>query len=96
MCQLADLERKLDLYKAIFYHNIPSYIDSNFITSDSLKIELMAGGLNWNQQKYVMERMQPNKFGDVRFFLSFIYLRTYNLANFCVMLQILIWFKEGN
>lgn len=62
---MADIERKMDLYKAMFYHNIPSYRDTNFITSESLKIEMIAGGLNWNQQDFVMEKMEPNKFGEV-------------------------------
>ncbi|XP_053377938.1 uncharacterized protein LOC123530293 [Mercenaria mercenaria] len=67
ICNLADIERKLDLYKAMFYTNTESDRDSNFITSESLKIELIAGGLNWKQQQYIMEKMEPNDFGDISF-----------------------------
>ncbi|ESP04567.1 hypothetical protein LOTGIDRAFT_237315 [Lottia gigantea] len=67
MCNLADIERKLDLYQSMFYHNIPCYRDSNFITSESLKIELIAGGLNWKQQKFIMEKMEPNDWGEISF-----------------------------
>ena len=65
ICNLADIERKLDLYKAMFYHNTRSDRTSNFITSDSLKIELIAGGLNWKQQQFVLEKMEPNDWGEV-------------------------------
>lgn len=65
ICNLADIERKLDLYKAMFYHNTRSDRTSNFITSDSLKIELIAGGLNWKQQEYILEKMEPNDWGEV-------------------------------
>lgn len=50
----------------MFYHNTSSDRDGNFITAESLKIELIAGGLNWKQQQHVMERLQPNVFGEVR------------------------------
>lgn len=65
ICNLADIERKLDLYKNMFYTNTPSDRNGNFITSESLKIELIAGGLNWKQQQYIMEKMEPNDFGEV-------------------------------
>ncbi|XP_052104237.1 zinc finger CCCH domain-containing protein 13-like [Mytilus californianus] len=67
ICNLLDIERKLDLYKAMFYTNVPTYRDSNYVTEESLKIELMAGGLNWSQQEYVMEKMEPNTFGEISF-----------------------------
>ncbi|WAR25226.1 hypothetical protein MAR_010930 [Mya arenaria] len=67
ICNLADIERKLELYKAMFYTNTESDRDANYITSESLKIELIAGGLNWKQQQYIMERMEPNQFGDISF-----------------------------
>ena len=70
ICNLADVERKLELYKAMFYQNIPSYRDTNFITSESLKIELIAGGLNWKQQDFIMEKMEPNVMGEVLTFLQ--------------------------
>jgi len=65
ICNLLDIERKLDLYKAMFYHNIPTYRDTNYVTEESLKIELMAGGLNWSQQQFAMEKMEPNSLGEV-------------------------------
>lgn len=65
MCNLADVERKLELYKSMFYHNIPSYRDTNYVTSDSLKIELIAGGLNWKQQEFVMKKLEPSRYGEV-------------------------------
>lgn len=65
ICNLLDIERKLDLYKAMFYQNIPTYRDTNYVTEESLKIELMAGGLNWSQQQFVMEKMEPNTLGEV-------------------------------
>jgi len=49
----------------MFYHNIPTYRDTNYVTEESLKIELMAGGLNWSQQQFVMEKMEPNSLGEV-------------------------------
>ncbi|XP_046353248.2 uncharacterized protein LOC124133067 [Haliotis rufescens] len=67
ICNLADIERKLDLYKAMFYHNVGSDRQTNFITSESLKIELIAGGLNWKQQEYIMEKMEPNSWGEISF-----------------------------
>ncbi|XP_078339440.1 uncharacterized protein LOC111107058 isoform X2 [Crassostrea virginica] len=67
ICNLGDVERKLELYKAMFYHNIPSYRDTNYVTSDSLKIELIAGGLNWKQQEFVMEKLEPSRYGEVSF-----------------------------
>nr|XP_034317865.1 zinc finger CCCH domain-containing protein 13 isoform X1 [Crassostrea gigas] len=67
ICNLGDVERKLELYKAMFYHNIPSYRDTNYVTSDSLKIELIAGGLNWKQQEFVMEKLEPSRYGEISF-----------------------------
>ncbi|XP_061187777.1 uncharacterized protein LOC133195840 [Saccostrea echinata] len=67
ICNLADVERKLELYKAMFYHNIPSYRDTNYVTSDSLKIELIAGGLNWKQQEFVMKKLEPSRYGEISF-----------------------------
>lgn len=73
ICNLGDVERKLELYKAMFYHNIPSYRDTNYVTSDSLKIELIAGGLNWKQQEFVMEKLEPSRYGEVNILLFCIY-----------------------
>jgi hypothetical protein len=44
---------------------LPTYRDTNYVTEESLKIELMAGGLNWSQQQFVMEKMEPNTLGEV-------------------------------
>ena len=49
----------------MFYHNTRSDKSTNFITTDSLKIELIAGGLNWKQQQYILEKMEPNNWGEV-------------------------------
>lgn len=61
-----DIHRKMKLYKEMFYCNVTGDRDPNHIRSDSLKIELMAGGLSWPQQEYVMELMKPNEYGEVR------------------------------
>ena len=55
----------MDLYRAMFYCNAESDRDANFIKAESLRIELIAGGLNWKQQDYIMERLQPNAFFEV-------------------------------
>lgn len=55
----------MDLYKAMFYCNIESDRDINFIKAESLKIELIAGGLNWKQQEHVMSRLKPNYWMEV-------------------------------
>lgn len=78
ICNLGDVERKLELYKAMFYHNIPSYRDTNYVTSDSLKIELIAGGLNWKQQEFVMEKLEPSRYGEVS--LNWLYICLNNWA----------------
>ena len=65
MCNLADIERKLALYMSMYYHNRRSDRDGNYIKADSLQIELIAGGLNWKQQKYIMEKMEVNEFREV-------------------------------
>ncbi|XP_046353245.1 uncharacterized protein LOC124133066 isoform X4 [Haliotis rufescens] len=67
ICDLLDIQRKMNLYKAMFYCNVNSDRDSNFIKADSLRIELIAGGLNWKQQQYIMERLQPNYFNEISF-----------------------------
>lgn len=76
ICNLADIDRKLDLYKAMFYHNTQSDRDSNFITMESLKIELIAGGLNLKQQAYILEKMEPNNFGEVKQVIKALRLRS--------------------
>ena len=63
---LIDIHRKMALYKAIFYCNACSDRDPNFIKAESLQIELIAGGLSWDQQQYVMEKMKPNAWREVR------------------------------
>lgn len=65
-----DIERKMDLYKAMFYCNVESERDNNFIKADSLRIELIAGGLNWKQQEFIMERLQPNAFFEVLYIFN--------------------------
>lgn len=72
ICDLLDIERKMDLYKAMFYCNVESSRDNNFIKADSLRIELIAGGLNWKQQEFIMDRLQPNSFFEVCLQLALI------------------------
>ncbi len=55
------------LYKAMFYCNQEGDRDPNYIKAESLKIELIAGGLSWPQQDYVMEKMKPNEWREVGF-----------------------------
>ncbi|PAA92840.1 hypothetical protein BOX15_Mlig002220g3 [Macrostomum lignano] len=64
---LIDIERKLALYRAMFYCNIPSDRDPNYIKLDSLRIELMAGGLNWRQQEFIIDKLQPNEMFEISF-----------------------------
>merc|ERR1719210_1854035 len=67
ICNLADIERKLALYRDMFYQNIRSGLDPNYITAESLKIELIAGGLSWLQQQYVMEKMELTICNEISF-----------------------------
>lgn len=76
ICDLLDVERKMDLYKAMFYCNVESQRDNNFIKADCLRIELIAGGLNWKQQEFIMDRLQPNSFFEVSFTIS---INTYSI-----------------
>ena len=69
--ELSDIERKLSLYKSMFYCNVPSDHDPNYIQMDSLKIELMAGGLNWKQQEYTMSKFCPSEWDEVSEFIPF-------------------------
>ncbi|XP_052781998.1 uncharacterized protein LOC128218381 [Mya arenaria] len=64
---LLDIQRKMELYKAMFYCNAESDRDANFIKAESLRIELIAGGLNWKQQDFIMDRLQPNAFLEISF-----------------------------
>ena len=74
ICNLLDIERKMDLYKAMFYCNVESERDNNFIKADCLRIELIAGGLNWKQQEFIMDRLQPNSFFEVSFLDYLVYV----------------------
>ena len=62
----------MELYRAMFYCNAESDRDPNFIKAESLRIELIAGGLNWKQQDFIMDRLQPNAFMEVSFRTRFI------------------------
>ena len=66
ICNTMDIYRKMELYKSMFYCNVEGDRGSNYIKAESLTIELIAGGLNWEQQQFVMERMKPNEFREVR------------------------------
>lgn len=71
ICDLLDIERKMDLYRGMFYCNAASEGDTNFIKAESLQIDLIAGGLNWQQQNYIMDRLRPNIMSEISF-LDFI------------------------
>ena len=62
---LADMERKIGLYRAMFYWNTCSDRSSNYIKTTSLRIELIAGGLNRYQEDYVIEKIEPNMYREV-------------------------------
>ena len=76
-----DIQRKMELYKSMFYCNVRGDRDPNYIKADSLRIELIAGGLNWQQQDYVMDKMQPNEWREVSTILSYRYKKS-NITNF--------------
>jgi len=61
---LADMERKIGLYRAMFYWNTTSDRSSNYIKATSLRIELIAGGLSRSQEDYVLEKMEPNMYRE--------------------------------
>ena len=54
------------LYKAMFYCCSDGDTHPNYIKLNNLRIELMAGGLNWEQQDYVIDKMNPNEYREVR------------------------------
>jgi len=65
ICNLADIERKIALYKSMFHCNASGDRDPNYIKCDALMIELIAGGLSWQQQDYVMSQLEPNEWREV-------------------------------
>ncbi|XP_078487694.1 uncharacterized protein LOC100179464 [Ciona intestinalis] len=71
---LADMERKIALYRAMFYWNTSSDRSSNYIKVTSLRIELIAGGLSRAQEDYVINRIEPNPYREVSFidYMAFI------------------------
>ncbi|CAH1801738.1 unnamed protein product [Owenia fusiformis] len=71
VCNLADIERKIQLYRDMFYTNLKSFGDPNHITTESLEIELMAGGLNKHQQIYLMDKLR-GKPPKVKYEISFL------------------------
>ncbi|ESP04566.1 hypothetical protein LOTGIDRAFT_237314 [Lottia gigantea] len=66
ICDLLDIERKMDLYKSMF-NSANTDGDSSYIKVDALRIDLIAGGLNWKQQQFVMDRLQPNWLNEISF-----------------------------
>ncbi len=56
----------MDLYKMMFYCNVRGDRDANYVKAESLRIELIAGGLSWDQQEYIMDRMKVNQWREVR------------------------------
>lgn len=71
---LIDIERKLALYRAMFYCNVSSDRDPNYIKAESLRIELMAGGINWQQQEFIMKKLEPNEFLEISFIDYLVYI----------------------
>ena len=65
ICNLADIERKIALYRAMFECNASGDRDPNYIKSEALMIELIAGGLSWQQQDYVISQLEPNEWREV-------------------------------
>jgi len=55
----------MELYRNMFYCNVSSDRDPNYIQVDSLRIDLMAGGLNWKQQEYIMGKLNPTEWDEV-------------------------------
>lgn len=62
---MTDIERKMGLYRQMFYCNVPGDRDPNYIKAESLRIELIAGGLSWEQQDYIMDKMAVNDWREV-------------------------------
>ncbi|XP_071810401.1 uncharacterized protein [Asterias amurensis] len=71
---LLDIARKMALYKNIFYCNVNSERSVNHITSESLQIELIAGGLSPDQERYIMSKMNPDEYGEISFFDYMAYI----------------------
>ncbi|OAF66490.1 hypothetical protein A3Q56_05779 [Intoshia linei] len=69
-----DIQRKMVLYRSLFYCNLEYQTDKNYISSQILKIELIAGGLNYDQQKYVINRLTQNIYNEISFidYLTYI------------------------
>lgn len=65
IANLTDIERKMALYKSIFYCGSGDDTTPNFIKVENLRIELMAGGLTWEQQDYVIDKLNPNEYREV-------------------------------
>ncbi|VEL11920.1 unnamed protein product [Protopolystoma xenopodis] len=65
MSNLIDLERKMALYRCMFACNVAPDGDPNYIKQEALKIELMAGGLTWEQQGFVLNRIPTNDYLEV-------------------------------
>lgn len=76
IANLADIERKIALYRAMFECNASGDRDPNFIKCESLMIELMAGGLSWAQQNYIIGQLEPNDWKEV-FNAVFIFSLTF-------------------
>ncbi|XP_067932252.1 myosin-2 heavy chain-like [Watersipora subatra] len=71
---LADIERKMELYRSMFQCNASGDRDPNFIKCESLMIELMAGGLSWQQQEYVISQLEPNEWKEISFIDYLVYI----------------------
>lgn len=71
---LVDMERKVGLYRNMFYWNTCSDRSKNYIKATALRIELIAGGLSRVQEDYVMEKIEQNIYREVSFidYMAFI------------------------
>lgn len=71
---LVDMERKIGLYRNMFYWNTCSDRSKNYIKATALRIELIAGGLSRVQEDYVMEKIEQNIYREVSFidYMAFI------------------------
>ena len=59
------MERKIGLYRNMFYWNTCSDRSKNYIKATALRIELIAGGLSRVQEDYVMEKIEQNIYREV-------------------------------
>ncbi|KAL3311041.1 hypothetical protein Ciccas_010383 [Cichlidogyrus casuarinus] len=64
---MTDIERKIQLYRNMFKCNTSSDRDKNYIKQEALRVELMAGGLHWDQQNFILEKIPANDYSEISF-----------------------------